>query len=405
MHDLRFDAAPTHPVTIILPASKSLSNRYLVLQALCKEHVEIQNLSDARDCRLLHDALHAQNEIDLQDAGTPLRFMLAVAAALGKTNLITGNESLKRRPVGPLVQALESSGARFAWKGAPGFVPLQLEVPMREFGNMRIDQSHSSQFVSALMLIAPLFPGEKRILLAGDPVSRPYVELSKFALAKFRVQAHIHPAEVIIEAGELMHPETPLAVESDWSAAAFFFGLCACLPGSELHFRHLPQATVQGDARVMELYRHLGVIGNIEFPDGLHIHHSGDAQTNEFHADMRDCPDLAPILVCTCALLGLPAVFQGMDKLKLKESDRLQVLQDNLAKFNIIFARKGDTWILDPQAARYETQTIATASDHRMAMAFALFALKCPIRIDDMDCVEKSFPGFWEEWGKCGFIL
>ena len=405
MPELRFEAAPAGPVHISLPPSKSLSNRYLVLQALCREPVEIKNLSPARDCRLLQDALSAQKEIDLQDAGTPLRFMIAVTAARGSKLLLTGNDSLKRRPVGPLVEALAKSGARFAWKGEPGHAPLQLEQPMHEFGDMHIDQGQSSQFVSALALIAPLFPGEKRIKLHGEAVSRPYVELSRYALAQFRVQTHLGEKALLIHPGELKAPAVPLVVESDWSAAAFFFGLCACLPGTELRFAHLPQETVQGDARVVEIYRHLGVIANIEFPDGLHIHHSGDAQNNTLHADMKDCPDMAPALVCTCALLGLPAVFRGMDKLQLKESDRLQVMQDNLAKFHISFARMGDTWALDPGQAKFTTQTIETASDHRMAMAFALFALKCPIQIDDMDCVEKSFPGFWEEWAKCGFTL
>lgn len=404
---LKHDGSSTVRASIELPGSKSLSNRYLIIRVVANTTSDLKGLSNARDTRLLMEALsHPSNEHYFADGATPFRFFLAYAAAAQHPALLTGNQSLYKRSIAPLVETLSSMGAELSYQDQKGFPPIAIKKGVSHFTDIRVQRDISSQFVSALMLVAPVFEGAKTIRLEGPARSGyAYIRMTAYCMAACGVAPQIDENNILIPEGKYILPKT-ISVEADWSSAAWFYMLCACVPNSEIHIANLQKQSFQGDSKLSDFFERLGV--ETAFHTNEIVLNNAGRKISEIPIfDLLNNIDLAPALVCTCAFLEIPALFEGLDNLQYKESDRLETLNLNLALFGWQLVQIDKHWQLQKTGAFLEQNTISirTFSDHRIAMAFAIFALKHTLMFDDATCVEKSFPGFWAQWQKCNFVM
>jgi 3-phosphoshikimate 1-carboxyvinyltransferase len=439
----------THKIQINLPGSKSQSNRVLILcHQLGLDLTLIENLSESRDTSILKQSLlnlnslkheiektsdffnwahynlhdhevsqlnnHVSNQLshesfDFMDAGTPARFILAYFSALGILTKLTGNSSLENRSMQPLVDVLESGGAKFEFHKKSGHFPIEITRPLNKFPNAQINRTMSSQYVSALMLIAPLFKGEKTIQLTGMEHSNSYIQMTQKVLADFGIDSKLDNNSIYIEDQQLQIPST-ISIESDWSAATYFYSVCALIPQSEITINHLTSNSCQGDAACASFFEDLGVVSSFH-EQGCTISNNGKTKQS-IDWNLSNVPDLAPTLIVTAAALGIEGVIEGIENLKFKESNRIDVLNLNLQQFGYELSQKSeslDVFLLQkmqnfiPQ--KDQQIQIQTHSDHRIAMAFAPLAILKNIVFDDIQCVEKSFPNFWDELQKCNFEL
>lgn len=439
----------TNKIQINLPGSKSQSNRVLILcHQLGLDLNLIENLSDSRDTTILKQTLlkldslkheiekntdffnwahynlqdqevnqlnnHVSNQLghesfDFIDAGTPARLILAYFSALGIITRLTGNSSLENRSMQPLIDVLESGGAKFEFNKKSGHFPIEITRPLNKFPKAQIDRTLSSQYVSALMLIAPLFKGVKTIQLTGIEHSNSYIQMTQKVMVDFGIKSTFNNNSIIIEDQELVIPKQ-ITIESDWSSASYFYAACALIPHSEITINHLTSNSCQGDAACVTFFEDLGVKTTFH-EQGCTLSNTGN-RIQSFHWNLSNVPDLAPTLIVTAAALGLEPTIEGIENLKFKESNRIDVLNLNLQQFGYELLQKSeslDIFLLQKlqnlETHKNQEFQIQTHSDHRMAMAFAPLAMKHNIVIDDIDCVEKSFPNFWVELQKCNFEL
>jgi 3-phosphoshikimate 1-carboxyvinyltransferase len=404
---LRYNAnTNSQEVAITLPGSKSISNRFLVLRALTGNNTILKDLSESRDTQLLQAALEKESETYwFEDGATPLRFFLAYAAVTGRTGLLDGISGLRSRTIAPLVEALEQAGASITFTQSPGFAPVLVAEKTTHSSHITVDRSASSQFVSALLLVAPKLSQKFHLQLRGNPSSDPYIQMTLKCMAEFGSINKYNPESnaILVDSSNFHSPEL-IQIEPDWSAASYFYALCACIPYSSFLFPKLKASGMQGDEKLQYFYQSLGVVTETTSA-GLRIQNSGKVETSSGF-DLKDQIDLAPAIICTCAYLRLEANFTGLENLKLKESDRLRSLEHNLNQFGCGILVTGNSWKLHYQTPEKKNNPvfIKTFSDHRIAMAFSIFALSNTLEIDDAECVVKSFPGYWNELAKCNFV-
>ncbi|MFH1296761.1 MAG: 3-phosphoshikimate 1-carboxyvinyltransferase [Bacteroidota bacterium] len=441
---------------ISLPASKSISNRLLIILALSDNGIRLENLSTAEDTLLLQKLLQqtqavqqlpvSPHSLDTRNAGTVMRFLTAYLSTRPGTWLLHGSERMHKRPVSILVEALRIMGATIDYAGTPGYPPLRITGGSLKGGEVKVDVSVSSQFVSALLMIAPCLPQGLTIRMIGEQVSFPYVEMTIRLMEEFGAVVERQADSLVVKPGNY-RPETipsgGYKVEEDWSAASFWYEAAALVSQAEIRLSGLHRNSLQGDAVVAKIFRQLGVetvyeeegvlltkheaqgtrhksaVGNWQ-PENtiphasLLIPHSPSSfvpRPSSF--DLSAHPDLAPPLIVTCSALGIPALFSGLHHLQIKESDRLQALETELMRLKrpVRHPASGifetlQTDPLSPLPSDASPVTIETYSDHRMAMAFAPLALKTgTIRIANPSVVSKSYPGFWEEMKRAGFEI
>lgn len=388
---------PRLPLQGVLPmvASKSESNRALILRALAGPSLELENLSAARDTRLLARLLESDAEVlDARDAGTTLRFLTAWCVAAGHPALITGTPRMCKRPVGILVDALRELGADIVYEGEEGFPPHRVRGFAQTARACTVRGDVSSQYISALLLIGPFLPLGLDLTLVGEVASRPYIDMTIEWMARFGLKVQETPD------GYRVDPQTATggrhAVESDWSGAGYWYALLALAGRGELKLMHLREQSLQGDRGLADLFSSLGVKSRFE-SDGVVI--SPGPREARFEADFTHMPDQAQTFAVCCAGLGIPARLTGLKSLRIKETDRIAALQSELAKFGCRAEAEGDEALVLPGGPlEVSGQTVHTYDDHRMAMAFAPLAALGPIQVDDPEVVEKSYPSFWEDW-------
>lgn len=395
----------TNP-NIILPGSKSLSNRYLIIKAISESSCKINGLSAARDSMLLLNAL--ENKSDsyyFEDGATPFRFFLAFAAAMHLQCCVFGNDGLKRRKINPFVDTMRDMGSQIKYIEKEGYPPIEIKEGIKKFNSITIDNSISSQFVSALMLIAPHFPSEKTIELTGNnQAGMAYIKMTAACMLECGINVTIQGNLIRVSEGKYILPSN-IAVESDWSSAAFFYSFCACKSNSELILEGLKIDSHQGDSNTPKLYQQLGV-ETIFKNNKILIKNTGIISSGlEFN--LKENIDMAPALISACAFLRKEATFYGLENLVHKESNRIHALNANLLQFGWQIIPKENHWKLS-KTSEFEIRNsfpIQTFSDHRIAMALSVFGLKYNLAFDDADCVVKSFPGFWEQLQKCNFVV
>lgn len=403
----RITAPAAVRTTIGLPASKSISNRALILNALCENRGTVRQLADCDDTRVLKQALAClPDSIDIEGAGTAMRFLTAYLSIREGDHRLTGNRRMQERPVGPLVEALRQLGADIGYENRAGYPPLRIrgrqldgKQPVRIAGNI------SSQYISALLLIGPYINHGLTLHLEGTVTSRPYIDMTCRLMKRYGQEVHWNgPQQIIVPPGR--YHAADLTVEADWSAASYWYAIAALSADAEIGLIGLEKESCQGDSRVAGLFENLGV-KTVYTENGVMLRKSGE-RTSELHTDFSDIPDLAQTLaVCAC-LLGIPFRFEGLESLYIKETDRMAALQEELGKlgFHTTEPEKG---VLAWNGKRNKSQTapvIQTYGDHRMAMAFAPAALCTDgLVIEHPEVVSKSYPAFWNDLSKAGFCL
>lgn len=388
---------PRRPLRAILPmeASKSESNRALILRALAGPSIELDNLSRARDTRLLESLLESSEPVlDARDAGTTLRFLTAWCAAAHRPALITGTPRMCQRPVGILVDALRELGADIRYEGEEGFPPHRIVSFEQKTPAVSVRGDVSSQYISALLLIGPFLPMGLDLTLVGETASKPYIHMTLQWMSRFGLQV------TETASGHTVAPQTArggrYAVESDWSGAGYWYSLLALAGAGELSLMHLRSDSLQGDRAIVGLFERLGV--NTRFETDRVVLSPG-TRADRFEADFTDIPDQAQTFAVCCAGLGIPARLSGLKSLRIKETDRIAALETELARFGCRVRVEGDEAIELPGGPlRVHGQTVLTYDDHRMAMAFAPLAALGPLSLDDPGVVEKSYPDFWRDW-------
>lgn len=383
--------------SIKLPASKSISNRALILKALAMDVNPIKNISDCDDTQVMVDALSlSSNLIDVKAAGTSMRFLTAFLSFLPGEWIITGTERMQERPIHVLVDALISLGARIEYLGKEGFPPLKIKGSALDGGEIHLSGGVSSQFISALLMIAPSMQKGLVIHLDGEVISKPYIKLTLGMMKEFGVNGRWEGNTIYIKPD--VYKPTKYTVESDWSAASYWYSMAALAGKAEIELTGLFKDSMQGDSKVAELFTDLGV--DTEYTDkGVKLRKTKKTIKKMFH-DFVSEPDLAQTFVVTCCMLNIPFLFTGLQSLKIKETDRIKALQNEMKKLGYVVSDRENS-IMEWDGERCEPETdpiIKTYEDHRMAMAFAPAAFKLnSLKIDSPYVVTKSYPEFWED--------
>lgn len=393
---------------IDLPASKSISNRVLLLNALCATPGRLSNLAQCDDTDAVLSALAQPDasEVNIGAAGTAMRFLTAYFATReGREVVIDGTERMRQRPIGMLVDALRQLGADIEYVEAEGYPPLKITGTRLHGGALTVSGSVSSQYITAILLIAPVIGGIT-LTIEGEIMSRPYIDMTLALMARYGVKAEWRENVIHVPAGE--YTALDFTVEADWSAASYWWAMQAIVPQSRITLKGLEPQSLQGDSRIAELMSQMGVMGNW---CGRYL----DLRSNggvgcccSTFADLSGTPDIAQTLVVMLCLMGRPFRITGLRTLRIKETDRLEALRTELRKLGYVVKVEGDdaiSWHFETTAAEASPH-ISTYHDHRMAMAFAPAAIRFPgLIIDDAQVVSKSYPLFWEHLRQTGFKI
>lgn len=399
---------------INLPASKSISNRVLVIHSLSGGNATLHNLSDCDDTQVMINALRDMPEvIDIKAAGTAMRFMSAYLSVTEGEHVITGTERMKHRPIGVLVDALRRLGADIEYVGEQGYPPLRIRGKQLEGGTLEVPGNISSQYISALLMIGPALRNGLELRLTGDIISRPYIDLTLHVMHEFGCKIEWSSVDTISVKPQ-RYDDREYVVENDWSASSYWYEMLALSEDKEngIVLPGLRDASRQGDSVVRYLYSLLGV--KTAFKNDDHGQNTKVALTRHFSAltrmdyDFINQPDLAQTFVVTCCALGIPFHFTGLASLKIKETDRIEALKTEMRKLGYVLRDVNDCE-LEWDGARCEAENnpaIDTYEDHRMAMSFAPLAitLGC-IRINNPEVVSKSYPNYWDDLRKAGFEI
>jgi len=394
---------------IQIGGSKSESNRLLILQKLYPE-IEISKISDAQDTQLLKDALASDSEtIDIHHAGTAMRFLTAFfATQQDKEVILTGSSRMKERPIAILVEALWQLGATIEYIEKEGFPPLKIKGQQFSKNKVTINSNVSSQYISALLLIAPKLENGLEITLEGTKTSFPYLKMTLDLLEELGVQSVMKDHSIFVKPLKKLDGNKSFKVESDWSSASYFYSIVALSPkGTSLSLSTFQKGSKQGDSSLSEIYTNLGV-ETIWLENSILISKKEDVKPNNLALDLKDTPDIAQTIAITCFGLGLPCELTGLHTLKIKETDRLEALKTELQKLGAFCKTTNDSFTLvETPSKQFEnpSNSISTYNDHRMAMAFAPLAVLFPITIQNASVVEKSYPYFWNDLQTLGFQL
>ncbi|MGB6036535.1 MAG: 3-phosphoshikimate 1-carboxyvinyltransferase, partial [Cryomorphaceae bacterium] len=379
--------------------SKSISNRALIIQHLAEADIRIENLSEAEDTVHLDGALrHGGNELWMGDAGTASRFSIAYAAAKEGKRILKGSDRLSERPMKPLIDALRKLGADITCLEKEGYLPLKIAGRELTGGEVEIEAGVSSQFISALMLIGPQLKEGLVIKFRGKPTSLPYLTITKEVMGMCGAEVRIGEDAIVVEPKKYV--SAMVQVEPDWSAASYFFSAVALNPRLKVLLKGLTSQAIQGDSNLVDLYKPLGVKPTFN-QKGLLLEHSGKANPQS-KIDLQDNPDLAQTIAATYGGLGQEVLLTGLHTLKVKETDRLTAMVNELSRMGVEAEATDDSLLVKAGSQLTPGQTIRTYRDHRMAMAFAPLVFKTNMSLENPAVVAKSFPDFFTEFSKLG---
>ncbi len=401
---------------IQLPLSKSISNRVLMIYAAMSWNMDELNISEADDSQLLKKHLayisKAENTqydepilIDCKNAGTVLRFLCAFLTTKNNEYILTGSQRMLQRPIGPLVESLLDMGADIKYIEDEQYPPLNISPSDFQFNNVTIDATLSSQFVSSVLLAIPLLKEKSLIKLQGDISSWPYIKMTLELMAAFGIEHTINAQKIELQGG-YKKPGYVFEIEYDWSSASYWYQILAIAGKGEFLLQGLTKKSIQGDAALIDIFISLGV-KSYPMENGILIKAEGEINYNQ-NIDFKDIPDLAPAVINTCAALGVMGKFTGLESLNLKESRRMDIIIAQLDKlgYDLRDTDFGEYVLINsckPEQKQKDFSKILinTANDHRMAMAFAPFAIiGKSIQIENENSVNKSYPFFWEEMQK-----
>lgn len=390
--------------TIKVTGSKSESNRLLILQALYP-NLKISNLSNSDDTHYLQKALKSEDElVDIHHAGTAMRFLTAYFSSLeGREVVLTGSKRMTERPVKLLVDALKQMGADISYEKNDGYPPIRIKGKKLTANRVSLQANISSQYISALMLIAPSLPNGLEINLEGEITSTPYIKMTLEILQRAGIKGNFEGNTIKIEPTQEVEKQT-LAVESDWSSASYYYSLAAISESADLKLSTYRKTSLQGDSCLAKIYKQFGVTTRFE-NDHIILEKRPGTKPKHIEENLQNSPDIAQTIAVTCLALNVPCHLTGLHTLKIKETDRLVALKTEIEKFGSQVKVTNNSLELLPTQNFSQNVSVATYNDHRMAMAFAPLGLKIPFEIEDAKVVSKSYPGFWEDFEKLGFKI
>ncbi|MDB5018916.1 MAG: 3-phosphoshikimate 1-carboxyvinyltransferase [Pedobacter sp.] len=407
---VRFSGSPEANTTVYLTGSKSESNRALIISALSKGIVRVENLSDAADTvtlnRILQNLAEASTgmqRVDVGHAGTAMRFLTAYLATLSGTFELTGSKRMQERPIKLLTEALNTLGAKISYQGEYGFPPLIINGGFEQkTKQVSIKGDVSSQYISALLIIAASLPLGLSLHIEGYLTSEPYVRMTLKMLEEAGI-SHSWTDNVI----EIAHQEfkaSTLIVEPDWSAASYWYSIVALSDSAKINLPHLRAHSLQGDSRIVEIMQSIGVKTE-RTAEGISLSVSDHTISEDEILDLKDCPDLAQTIIVCAAAKRLNLKFTGLETLKIKETNRVKALQNELAKIGVFLNEENLIYSLDCSKLHFPDKvSFQTYDDHRMAMAFAPLSMRIKeVEIEDYQVVEKSYPDYWKDLTKAGF--
>ena len=397
---------------IKLGGSKSISNRVLIIQALCEGKFEISNLSDSDDTKTLQSLLVSDTyELDAHHAGTTFRFLTSYLATREGEHILTGSDRMQERPIKALSEALIKMGADISYLGNDGYPPLKIGSPTKTMDRqISVSADISSQYLSSLLLVGPTLPEGIELTMIGDLVSRPYLEMTLRIMEHFGV-SHTWEGQTITVAPQ-KYIAKDFFVEADWSAASYYYIIAAFAKEADITLIGLQKDSLQGDSAIAEIGNSFGL--NTEYVDNsIRITKSGNPIEEFFEYDFISCPDIAQSVSTMAAGTGVSSLYTGLQTLRIKETDRIAALKAELAKVHVYLSKLPAKFSKKKDAEYYMQEgnidgeemapTFATYKDHRMAMAFGPLAQLFPIEIEEHMVVTKSYPGYWEDLKRLGF--
>jgi len=390
-----------------LEGSKSITNRVIIIKALCPEFFEMNNFSLSEDAETMVELINSSEPVlNCKDGGTTLRFLTAFLAIHEGEVVLTGSARLQQRPIGPLVDALNFLGANIEYMGEVGYPPLRIKGKRLTGNRIDIDGSVSSQFISALLLIAPVLKDGLVVRLKGEISSRPYIQMTLNIMKHFGINYEWTQSVISVPHQEYLARK--YNVEGDWSAASYYYSMAAMADEVDLKLMGLNKLSYQGDAVIQNIMTQFGVVTTF-IEGGIHLtKNSNVSLPKSLDYDFIDCPDLAQTILATCAGLGIPLKLRGVDSLQIKETDRIAAMQTELGKLGLPLVPLASTWNLGVTLNEPDTSNIVfdTHNDHRMAMALTPLVLKYGhLSINDPQVVAKSYPMFWEDIKTLGFKI
>lgn len=391
--------------TIQLPASKSISNRALILNALSLSTAPIKNLSDCEDTQVIIDAFNSNtNQFDIKAAGTAMRFLTAFLAGMDGNWIIGGSKRMHERPIHPLVETLIALGADIEYIEKDGYPPLNIKGKKLKGGEVYLSGNISSQFISALLMVGPIMENGLIMHIENEIVSKPYIQLTIGLMAKYGVKVNWEGNTISVK--QQKYKPVEITVESDWSAASYWYEIASLIPGSEITLKGLTKESLQGDSNVVNLFTNMGVTTEFE-SDGIIIR-SIKKRTKKFFHNFVNEPDLVQTFAAACCFKNTHFLFSGIQSLKIKETDRVQAMINEFKKLGYVL-KENEIGMLEWDGERCEpvvNPSIDTYDDHRMAMSFTPGAIALgSININDPHVVSKSYPQFWNDLKHAGFKI
>ena len=393
---------------IQLVSSKSESNRALIIQAICDEVITIKNLSTSggtNTLKLLLNRYKNSKVLDAHHAGTTYRFLTAFLSCQVGEWTLTGSDRMKERPIKILVETLRNNGANINYLEKDGYPPLLIKGSNLDLSNIQIDGSISSQYISALLLLGPSMSKATKFSFTDKVISKPYINMTLAIMNYFGAKTKWENGSILIEKNP--YKTNSLSIESDWSAASYWYQIVSLNNDSSVEIEGLKKQSFQGDSEVANIFNQLGV-ETIYKENSISISNSNSAPLNKIELNLNNTPDLAQTIICTCAGLGIEATISGLETLVIKETNRLKALKNELLKFSVdlkiienhtLYLKSGQT-ITNP------TTSIETYNDHRMAMALAPLSLVVgSFRINNPEVVSKSYPNYWKDLERVGFKI
>ncbi len=389
---------------VSLTPSKSITNRVLIIQALSGKYIDIQNESTSDDSIALKNILInlSNYAIDAKESGTAFRFLTAFLSIQEGEYLLTGSERMKRRPVGKLVQALKSLGCEIKYTESLNYPPLKITGKKVIGGKIVVDASESSQYVSALLLIAPKFSNGLEIELVGEVMSKPYISMTISLMKYFGVEVYFENNKIVVLPGNYL--ARTIRIENDWSSASFWYQAAALSEGAEIHLKNLSTNSIQGDSVIMDIMKQLNIDSIVSNDDIVIKKNLLKAAPAFFEYDFSSCPDLVIPVAFTCAGLRIPSLFSGVRNLRIKESDRLIAIQAELFKAGCRVELLDNSFSIHPIQINNPISMFSSHNDHRMVMAEAMLSMVFnEVAIDEYAPVTKSYPEFWNHLKQAEF--
>jgi 3-phosphoshikimate 1-carboxyvinyltransferase len=404
---VRLSAKKINPKSrITISGSKSETNRLLLLKALYP-NIVIENASNSDDSEVMKSALTSNNQtIDVQHAGTAMRFLTAYFASQeGKTITLTGSSRMKERPIKILVDALKQLGATIEYLEKEGFPPIKITGQKLTVSKISLQANVSSQYISALLLIAPSLQNGMELKLIGEITSFSYIKMTLELLQEIGVETSFIDKTIVVKPKTQNPTQKTIVVESDWSSASYLYSIIALSEvGTQIELSSFKENSLQGDAVLAKIYQQMGVETHYKKGNITLIKNSKIINQN-INLNLNSAPDIAQTIAVTAFGLGISCELTGLQTLKIKETDRLEALQNELSKLGAIISISNDSLKIESSKSINSNQKIATYNDHRMAMAFAPLALKTTLNIENAAVVSKSYPNFWNDLEHIGFEI